>query len=83
MTAAHRSGYYEFNFSPAGDWAAYRFEDYRHGMTPGAAGRAPRPARALQRPRGWSCPRRSTLAGLPTLAAAARLRVALAAVIED
>ena len=24
--------YYEFNFSPAGDWAAYRFDGYRSGM---------------------------------------------------
>ena len=26
--------YYEFNFSPAGQWAAYRFDSYREGMTP-------------------------------------------------
>lgn len=25
--------YYEFNGSPSGDWALYRFEDYRQGMT--------------------------------------------------
>ena len=24
--------YHEFNFSPSGEWAAYRFERYRHGM---------------------------------------------------
>jgi hypothetical protein len=24
--------YYEFNFSPSTQWAAYRFDDYRHGM---------------------------------------------------
>lgn len=24
--------YSEFNFSPSGDWAAYRFDSYRHGM---------------------------------------------------
>ena len=27
VTAPGVSGYYEFNFSPGGDWAAYRFED--------------------------------------------------------
>jgi hypothetical protein len=27
-------GYYEFNFSPALAWAAYRFSDYRDGMAP-------------------------------------------------
>ena len=25
--------YYEFNFSPSGDWAVYRFDGYRDGMT--------------------------------------------------
>jgi len=25
-------GYYEFNFSPSGQWAAYRFDAYRAGM---------------------------------------------------
>lgn len=25
-------GYFEFNLSPLGHWAAYRFDDYRHGM---------------------------------------------------
>lgn len=27
-------GYSEFNFSPSSQWAAYRFESYRAGMTP-------------------------------------------------
>lgn len=27
-------GYYEFNFSPSGQWAAYRFAGYREGMAP-------------------------------------------------
>jgi hypothetical protein len=26
--------YYEFNFAPSTEWAAYRLEDYRSGMTP-------------------------------------------------
>lgn len=26
------AGYCEFNFSPSGEWAAYRFDDYRDGM---------------------------------------------------
>src|SRR5580704_12597995 len=26
-----RIGYYEFNFSPSTQWAAYRFSDYRAG----------------------------------------------------
>ncbi|HXO16400.1 MAG TPA: hypothetical protein VN835_08655, partial [Steroidobacteraceae bacterium] len=28
------AGYYEFNFSPTLDWAAYQFTDYRNGMAP-------------------------------------------------
>jgi hypothetical protein len=28
------SGYYEFNFSPTRQWAVYRFDAYRTGMTP-------------------------------------------------
>ena len=27
-------GYYEFNFSPSRQWAVYRFDAYREGMTP-------------------------------------------------
>lgn len=26
------TGYYEFNFSPSGEWAAYQFDSYRSGM---------------------------------------------------
>jgi predicted GIY-YIG superfamily endonuclease len=28
------AGYCEFNFSPSGEWAAYRFDSYRAGMRP-------------------------------------------------
>jgi hypothetical protein len=38
---AHASGYIELNFSPSGEWAAYRFSGYRIGMTD-AATAAPR-----------------------------------------
>lgn len=31
--AADSGGYYEFNFSPSTQWAAYRFSAYRTGMT--------------------------------------------------
>jgi hypothetical protein len=29
-----RPGYYELNFSPSREWAAYRFNGYREGMSP-------------------------------------------------
>src|SRR6476619_8020804 len=41
VTVADTTSYYEFNFSPALDWAAYRFEDYRTGMSVAALARAP------------------------------------------
>jgi len=33
MQAVGETSYLEFNFSPSGQWAGYRFEDYRLGMT--------------------------------------------------
>lgn len=33
-TADAGDAYHEFNFSPSGEWAAYRFDSYRHGMAP-------------------------------------------------
>jgi len=41
VSAADTAGYYEFNFSPALDWAAYRFTDYRTGMSAATLDRAP------------------------------------------
>ncbi len=29
----HGASYVELNFSPSGEWAAYRFDDYRSGMS--------------------------------------------------
>jgi hypothetical protein len=80
--AAGVAGYYEFNFSPALAWAAYRFEDYRHGMTPAPLAQAPR-LRVQRSPAGLEFAATLDLAGLADLAAAARLQVALAAVVED
>lgn len=35
-------GYFELNFSPSSEWAAYRFDDYRQGMRAIAPELAPR-----------------------------------------
>jgi len=75
-------GYYEFNFSPAGDWAAYHFEDYRHGRTPAMLVQAPGLHVQLSATR-LELSARVELAGLPGLAESAALRLGLAAVIED
>ena len=42
LRADKSTGYWEFNFSPSGDWAVYRFTDYREGMTSPALTRPPR-----------------------------------------
>ena len=34
LRAPAEAGYLEFNFAPSGEWAAYRFSDYRAGMAP-------------------------------------------------
>ena len=77
-----RSEYYEFNFSPALDWAAYRFEDYRAGMSPAPLAQAP----GLQVRRGadeLELAATVHLDGLAALAQPGALRLALAAVIEE
>ena len=75
-------GYYEFNFSPSLEWAAYRFSGYREGMTPASLGRAPgitarRSADLLE------LTAHLHLEGLPELASGAALRLGLTAVVED
>lgn len=34
VRAGASSAYHEFNLAPSGDWACYRFDDYRQGMEP-------------------------------------------------
>ena len=75
-------GYYEFNFSPALDWAAYRFTAYREGMVPANLARAPglNVHRAADR---LELTASVHLVGLAGLERARRLRVALATVVEE
>jgi hypothetical protein len=75
------SGYYEFNFSPSRDWAAYHFEGYRTGMSAATLLRAPdlgvqRRGARLELTAGVP------LAGLGPLQDGQQLRLALAAVTE-
>jgi hypothetical protein len=76
-------GYYELNFSPSGEWAAYRFSAYRAGMTPADGIGAPttrvtREAAALQVQVSIavSAIREAQQSATP-------LRIGLAAVVED
>ena len=82
VSTAGVAGYYEFNFSPALDWAAYRFDDYRTGMSAATLGQAP----GLQVHRSSDALELVAtvhLAGLAPLRHAPALRLALAAVIEE
>jgi hypothetical protein len=41
VAPAGSARYYELNFSPSTEWAAYAFDGYRHGMRPLALAEAP------------------------------------------
>lgn len=75
-------GYCELNFAPSGQWAAYRFARYREGMAP--LSELPAPRIDVRRGTGvLELEAHVPLSGLPGLAAAACLRLALSAVVED
>jgi hypothetical protein len=82
IAADDTRGYFEFNFSPALDWAAYRFQDYRTGTSVPTLTQAP----GLQARRSGSELELTAtvhLAGLTPLCDAQVLRLGLAAVIEE
>jgi hypothetical protein len=80
--ATDGQGYYEFNFSPALDWAAYRFEKYRSGMSTASLARPPG-LQVRHSSEGLELAATVPLAGLEPLRRAPVLRLALAAVIEQ
>jgi hypothetical protein len=69
-------GYVEFNFSPSGDWASYRFDAYRTGMRADPA--MPR-LRVERSDEGLALAAEIDLAGWPALPDA----IGLSAVIEE
>ena len=76
-----RSGYHEFNLAPSGEWAAYRFEDYRRGRSEVETGADPRIA--LRRyPDRLELDARLNLAELMSSREGPKLRLALSAVLE-
>jgi hypothetical protein len=82
VAPADGPGYYEINFSPSLDWAIYRFTAYRAGMSPAEIGQAPK----ISVRRGdddLELQAAVRLGHLDDLRDARRLRIALAAVIED
>jgi hypothetical protein len=79
---AEGPGYHEFNFSPSLDWAVYRFNGYREGMSPAEVGRAPEIS-VRRGEDGLELLSAVHLGHMADLREARHLRVALAAVIED
>lgn len=74
--------YWEYNFSPSGAWAAYHFSNYREHMAPFTRGAPPR----MLRDDGADWMELEAvidLSFLPGIADVSRLRLGLAAVIED
>ncbi len=82
VAPADAPGYYEFNFSPSLDWAIYRFNAYREGMSPAETGRAPK-ILVHRGEEGLELESAVHLGDLAGLREARHLRIALAAVIED
>lgn len=76
------AGYYEFNFSPSLEWAAYHFSEYREGMTPASLARAPG-LQARKSPDRLELTATVHLDGLAALVRAPLLRLGLTAVVED
>jgi hypothetical protein len=82
IAAGDAPGYHEFNFSPSLDWAIYRFSAYREGMSPAEIGRVPEIS-VRRGDDGLELQSAVRLGHLADLRDVRRLRIALAAVIED
>ena len=82
VAAADAPGYHEFNFSPSLDWAVYRFSAYREGMSPAEIGRTPEIS-VRRGEDGLELMSAVRIGDLADLRDVGRLRLALAAVIED
>jgi len=76
------AGYYEFNFAPSGQWAVYRFDAYREGMSPVDLESPPEP-RARRFDDRLEVDAVVHLHDLIDLRGATRLLLALSAVVEE
>jgi len=78
------SVYFEFNFAPSTEWAAYRFSGYREGAADIAEDELEAPQIVAGRGEdGFSLRAGLTLTGVPELAGDAAWELALSAVIEE
>jgi hypothetical protein len=80
--APHNGEYYEFNFSPSTQWAAYHFGGYRNDMTVAVEMTSPR---IQVQATGMRCELQASidLTQLPMLPHDAEWRLGLSAVIEE
>lgn len=82
VRAAPAAAYYEFNFAPSMQWAAYRFDGYRNGMGVAGGVGAPRIETRSDSAR-FELQATIELDGLPDLPADAAWRFGLSAVVEE
>jgi hypothetical protein len=82
LRPAAADGYCEFNFSPSGQWAAYRFTGRREGMQP-LAPLEPPTIRLDRRDEGLDLHVTMSLAPVPGAAGDRPLELGLAAIVED
>jgi hypothetical protein len=80
--ASSSACYYEFNFAPSRQWAAYRFSGYRSGMCVADEVSAPS-IEVGPTPDGWTLQAMLNLHRVPALPSRTSRRLALSAVIED
>ena len=76
------AGYYEFNFAPSTQWAAYRFSSYRSGMRAAIEISAPR-IEVQSSPERHTLQASLALDGLSMLPRDAAWRLGLSALIEE
>jgi len=82
VRASSGAEYYEFNFAPSTQWAAYRFSGYRSGMCEASEISAPQ-IEARSSPDRYTLQASMELDRLPDLPRAASWRLGLSALIED
>lgn len=82
VRASPGEGYYEFNFAPSTQWAAYRFSGYRSGMRVATEISAPRVDVRSTR-ESYTLQASLGLDGLPSLPRDAGWRLGLSAMIEE
>jgi len=82
VRASSSAGYYEFNFAPSTQWAAYRFSGYRSGMCVAAEIGAP-PLDVRSSPNSYTLQTALDLERLAALPRNALWRLGLSALIED